>query len=328
MAIIMVVGGAGYIGSVTVEQLVAAGHQVTVVDDLSRGHREAVAQGATLETGDYGDSAFLDGILSRSRYDAALHFGASSLVGESVTDPATYYRNNVGKGIELVQSLIRNDVRSLIFSSTAAIFGEPKSVPIREEDAKEPTNPYGRTKLYFERFLADCDHAYGLKSVCLRYFNAAGASPTFGEDHTPETHLIPLVLQTAAGMRKAVSVFGSDYETRDGTCVRDYIHVEDLAQAHILALNSLLESRSSNQYNLGNGEGYTVLEVLNTVEEVTGKPVARTMEARRPGDPAVLVAGSEKIRTALGWNPRYPGIREIITSAWTWMQAHPNGYGR
>lgn len=324
---ILVIGGAGYIGSITVEQLTAAGHSVTVVDDLSRGHRGAVAPGAELAVGDFGDHPFLNSVLSRRPFDAAMHFGASSLVGESVSDPATYYRNNMGKGIELVRALIDHGVKRLIFSSTAATFGEPRSVPIREDDPQIPTNPYGRTKLYFEHFLADCDSTYGLKSVCLRYFNAAGASERFGEDHTPETHLIPLVLQVAAGRRPEVAVFGSDYPTRDGTCVRDYIHVEDLAQAHILALEELVRTDTSTRYNLGNGEGYTVLEVLDAAERVTGRPIPRRMEARRAGDPAVLVASSEKIRGRLGWTPRYPRIDQIIDSAWRWMQKHPEGYG-
>ncbi len=324
---VLVAGGAGYIGSVTVEQLVSAGHSVVVVDDLSRGHRDAVAPEAELAVGDLGDRSFLDTVLAGRHFDAAMHFAAASLVGESVTDPALYYRNNIGKGIELVQALIAHGVRKLIFSSTAATFGEPRSVPIREDAVQDPTNPYGRTKLYFERFLADCDAAYGLKSVCLRYFNAAGASARFGEDHTPETHLIPLVLQTAAGQRASVAVFGDDYPTRDGTCVRDYIHVEDLALAHVLALEDLARSGRSEQYNLGNGEGYTVLEVLDAAERVTGLPVARVMQERRAGDPAVLVASADKIRERLGWTPAYPKIDQIIASAWNWMQAHPSGYG-
>lgn len=317
---ILVVGGAGYIGSVTVEQLVAGGHSVVVLDDLSRGHRHSVAPQAKLVVGDYGDRAALDQVLGTEPFDAAMHFGASSLVGESVSDPLTYYRNNLGKGIELVRALVDHGVRRLIFSSTAATFGEPQVTPIREEDPQIPTNPYGRTKLYFEHFLADCDRAYGFKSVCLRYFNAAGASERYGEDHTPETHLIPLILETAAGKREKVSVFGDDYPTRDGTCVRDYVHVLDLAQAHILALEELVRSDQSERYNLGNGEGYTVLEVLEAAERVTGRKVNRTVEGRRAGDPAVLVASSEKIRSRLGWTPRYPGIDEIIGSAWRWME--------
>lgn len=323
---VLVVGGAGYIGSVTVEQLVAAGHDVIVLDNLSRGHAAAVVPQATLLVGDLADETFLESVFSQNAIDAVMHFSASSQVGESVTDPLAYYQNNISNGARLVAAMIRHEVKRFVFSSTAATFGEPRSLPIREDDPKEPTNPYGRTKLFFERFLADCDTAYQLKSICLRYFNAAGASERLGEDHHPETHLIPIVLDVATGKRDSVAVFGTDYPTRDGTCVRDYIHVIDLAQAHILALEYLMSEKTSDYFNLGNGDGYTVMEVIDAVERITGKPVKRRMDTRRAGDPASLVASSEKIRTRLGWNPRYPKLDQIVESAWKWKLAHPDGY--
>lgn len=323
---ILVAGGAGYIGSVTVEQLIRAGHQVSVLDNLSRGHAEAVPSEAAFLQGDLADEAFLDRVFSGRRFDAVMHFSASSLVGESVTDPAAYYYNNLSNGIKLVRAMLAHDVKRFVFSSTAAVFGEPKSVPIKEDDAKQPENPYGRTKLFFEAFLHDCDVAYGLKSVCLRYFNAAGATVNCGEDHSPETHLIPIVLQVASGKRDALQVFGRDYATPDGTCVRDYIHVVDLANAHLLAVDHLGKGGSSRAFNLGNGSGYSVLQVINAAERVTGKPIAYKVGERRAGDPATLVASSEKIRSELGWTPQFPELEPIIQSAWAWMQAHPNGY--
>lgn len=323
---ILVAGGAGYIGSITVEQLVEAGHQVSVLDNLSKGHRQAVAPGATFHQVDLADLKAMNAVFREGHFDAVMHFCASSLVGESVQVPLGYYSNNLANGFQLVQSMLDHDVKLFIFSSTAALFGEPESVPIAENDKKVPTNPYGRTKLFFEHFLQDCDTAYGLKSVCLRYFNAAGASQRFGEDHNPESHLIPIVLQVAAGKREQVAVFGDDYPTRDGSCIRDYIHVIDLAQAHMLALESLAKTNESTTYNLGNGEGYSVLEVLDAARRVTGKPIKHTLSGRRAGDPAVLVASSEKIRSALGWTPRFPQLEPIIESAWKWAQCHPNGY--
>lgn len=323
---ILVAGGAGYIGSVTVEQLLAAGHDVTVYDNLSRGHAESVPSEARFVEGDLADYDLLESTFSESQFDAVMHFCASSLVGESVTEPLRYYDNNMANGIQLVRAMLAHDVKKFVFSSTAAIFGEPDTVPITEEAAKKPENPYGRTKLFFEHFLKDCDHAYGLKSVCLRYFNAAGATERCGEDHTPETHLIPLVLQVAAGKRESISVFGNDYPTRDGTCVRDYIHVIDLAQAHLLAVNHLAKTNTSDVFNLGNGDGYTVLEVITAAEHVTGKKIAQLMGPRRAGDPAVLVASSDKIRKQLDWTPQFPKLDPIIESAWKWMQSHPDGY--
>lgn len=325
---VLVAGGAGYIGSVCVEELVAAGHEVVVADNLSRGHRDAVHPDARLEVGDLADEAFLDRVLKDGAFDGVMHFCAASQVGESVAEPMLYYENNLSNGFRLVKAMLRHGVGRFIFSSTAALFGEPESVPIGEDDPQTPTNPYGRTKLYFERFLADCDAAYGLKSVCLRYFNAAGASARFGEDHDPETHLIPIVLQVAAGRRERVMVFGDDYPTPDGTCVRDYIHVVDLAAAHIRALEHLVRTGASDRFNLGNGQGYSVLQVLQAAEGVTGRTVARTMAGRRAGDPAVLVASAEKARRVLGWDPRHAALEAIIASAWEWMRTHPDGYAR
>ena len=323
---VLVAGGAGYIGSVVVESLLATGNEVCVVDNLSKGHRGAVSPGARLEVGDIADARFLDGVLGGGGFDAVMHFCAASLVGESVANPALYYANNLGGGIRLVEAMLRHGVKRLIFSSTAAIFGEPATLPIAEDDAKAPTNPYGRTKLYFEGFLGDCDAAYGLRSVCLRYFNAAGATERCGEDHNPETHLIPLALKAVAGTGKPLTVFGEDYPTPDGTCVRDYVHVTDLAAAHLAALDHLTKSDRSERFNLGNGDGYSVREVLRVTEAVTGKPVPHSVGPRRAGDPASLVASSNKIRSLLGWQPRHPRLEDIVESAWRWMRNHPDGY--
>lgn len=324
---ILVAGGAGYIGSVCVEQLVERGHDVVVVDNLSRGHRHAVHPDARLEVGDLSDVAFLKRVFSEANFDAVMHFCAASLVGESVTDPLPYYENNLTNGFKLVRTMLDHGVKHFVFSSTAALFGEPRSVPINEDAIKDPTNPYGRTKLFFEGFLSDCDAAYGLKSICLRYFNAAGASAKFGEDHNPETHLIPLVLQVAAGKRKAIRIFGDDYPTPDGTCVRDYIHVIDLAEAHILALDYLRRTNLSDQFNLGNGKGFSVLEVVRAAERVTRQPISWELAPRRSGDPAVLVASAEKARTILAWAPDCADLENIIATAWGWIKKYPQGYG-
>ena len=323
---ILVVGGAGYIGSVTVEHLLEAGYAVTVLDNLSRGHRAAVADGAALVVGDLADKTKLSELFSTHDFDAVMHFSASSLVGESVGAPLDYYQNNLGNGTNLLQTMVSAGVQRIVFSSTAAIFGDAVKQPIAEDDPRAPANPYGRTKLMFENLLDDCDAAYGLRSVCLRYFNAAGATERFGEDHRPETHLIPLVLEAARGSRDAIKVFGDDYPTKDGTCVRDYIHVADLAQAHVLALGHLLDGGASEKFNLGNGQGFTVREVIAAAERVTGNVVPWEVAARRAGDPAVLVASSEKIRNALGWKPNHMGLDGIIGSAWRWMEQHAQGY--
>ncbi|MBX7246586.1 MAG: UDP-glucose 4-epimerase GalE [Candidatus Sumerlaeaceae bacterium] len=325
---VLVAGGAGYIGSATVEKLVDAGHNVVVVDNLSRGHAAAVSKSARFEVGDISDRAFMDGVLSSAKFDVVMHFCAFSLVGESVTDPMKYYENNVSGGMALVKAMLAHGVKRLIFSSTAAIFGEPAVVPIPETAPKQPTNPYGRSKAAFEQFLQDCDTAYGLKSICLRYFNAAGATKKVGECHNPETHLIPIVLETALGRRKEVQIFGRSYLTQDGTGIRDYIHVSDLAQAHILAAEYLVDSNEGDQFNLGNGHGYSVLEVLEAAEAVTGKKIARKFAPRRAGDPAILVASSDKIREKLEWEPEYPELEDIIQSAWDWMQKNPDGYNK
>ena len=322
---VLVTGGAGYIGSVVTEELIAGGHEAVVYDDLSKGHRGAVAPGAAFVRGDLADGETLRRALSEHAAEAVIHMAASSLVGESVTDPAKYYRNNVAAGLSLLEAMRACGVTRLVFSSTAAVYGEPEKQPIEETDAVAPTNPYGETKLAFERALAWYERAYGLRYASLRYFNAAGATRRCGEAHDPETHLIPIILQAAAGRRPHVEVYGEDYPTRDGTCVRDYIHVVDLALAHVLALG-ILGERSA-VYNLGcGGDGYTVRQVIEAAREVTGREITARVGPRRPGDPAVLVASSDRIRRELGWEPRHQQLHAIIGSAWDWMQAHPNGY--
>ncbi len=323
---ILVAGGAGYIGSITVEHLVEQGHEVTVIDNLDRGHQAGVHPDAEFQKLDLADSAGLDTLFKNGRFDAVMHFCASSLVGESVTAPLQYYRNNISNGLNLVEAMVRHDVSRFVFSSTAAIFGEPTEQPITELTPKNPLNPYGRTKLYFEHLLKDAEVAHGLKSVCLRYFNAAGATKDRGEDHRPESHLIPLIIDAARGRRDSITVFGNDYPTPDGTCVRDYIHVSDLAQAHILAVEHLGSAATGDAFNLGNGTGFSVKQVIETVEKVTGKAVKVIQGERRAGDPAVLVASSQKIRTALGWNPKYTDLESIVDSAWQWVQKNPDGY--
>jgi UDP-glucose 4-epimerase len=323
---ILVAGGAGYIGSVTVEHLIEHGHEVSVIDNLSRGHRAAVHPAARFTALDLGDSASLDAVFSATKFDAVMHFCASSLVGESVHYPLDYYQNNICNGLKLVQAMVNNGVDRFVFSSTAAIFGEPTEQPITEQTPQAPLNPYGRSKLFFEHLLKDAEAAYGLKSVCLRYFNAAGATAERGEDHRPESHLIPLIIDAARGRRESITVFGDDYPTPDGTCVRDYIHVSDLAQAHILAVEHLGKAPRGDAFNLGNGTGFSVKEVIQAVEKVTGLPVNVVQGQRRSGDPAVLVASSEKIRTSLGWNPQFRDLESIVESAWNWVQRNPDGY--
>jgi UDP-glucose 4-epimerase len=323
---VLVTGGAGYIGSVVTEELLNDGHEVVVFDSLYKGHRGAVVEGAEFVEGDLSDGARVREALRGQGSEAVIHMAADSLVGESVTDPAKYYRNNVAAGLSLLDAMRECNVTRLVFSSTAAVYGEPEKQPIEETDALQPTNPYGETKLAFERALAWYEGAYRLRYASLRYFNAAGATERCGEVHSPETHLIPIVLQAAAGRRAHVEVYGEDYPTRDGTCVRDYIHVVDLARAHVAAL-SILGERSA-VYNLGcGGEGYTVRQVIDAAREATGRDIPVRTAARRAGDPAVLVASSDKIRRELGWSPRFQDLRAIIESAWRWMQSHPDGYG-
>ncbi|MHB9110838.1 MAG: UDP-glucose 4-epimerase GalE [Armatimonadota bacterium] len=325
---ILVVGGAGYIGSHMVRYLhERSGQRAVVLDNLSRGHRGAVA-GAELVVGDYGDAALVERVCREREIGALMHFGADSLVGESVTDPAKYYENNVVKGKRLIDAALAAGVKRVIFSSTAATYGIPERAPIREDDRTQPINPYGRTKLAFEGLLESYADAYGLQYTALRYFNAAGADPGggIGEDHAPETHLIPLVLQVALGQRKVITVFGEDYPTPDGTCIRDYIHVYDLASAHLLALERLAAGGPSGVYNLGNGEGFSVKEIIDVCREVTGHPIPVETGPRRAGDPAVLIAGAERAREELGWQPAFTSVRDIVVSAWKWHQAHPRGY--
>lgn len=322
---ILVTGGAGFIGSVVTEELLKDGHEVVVYDNLSKGHRAAVAPGADFVQADLLERERLTETLRARGTEAVIHMAASSLVGESVTEPAKYYRNNLLAGLTLLDSMREAGVKRLVFSSTAATYGEPAKQPIEESDPTLPTNPYGETKLAFERALQWYEGAYGLRYASLRYFNAAGASRACGEDHAPETHLIPIILQAAVGQRPHVEIYGEDYPTPDGTCVRDYIHVIDLARAHILAL-SILDERSA-VYNLGcGGDGYSVREVIDAAREVTGREIPVRVGPRRPGDPARLVASSAKIRSELGWTPERQDLRVIIASAWEWLQAHPRGY--
>lgn len=318
---ILVVGGAGYIGSHMVLLLREHGHEVVVLDDLSSGHADAVLD-AELVCGTIADTDLLDRLFSAHRFDAVMHFASFIQVGESVQHPNKYYRNNFSNTLTLLDAMVRHGVLAFIFSSTAAIFGEPEYTPIDEEHPKRPINPYGRTKLMVEQALQDYDVAYGLKSVCLRYFNAAGADPLsrIGERHDPETHLIPILLQVASGRRPSAQVFGRDYDTPDGTCVRDYIHVLDLCSAHELALQALLRGCASTAYNLGNGNGFSVQQVIDTVQEVSGRTLAVVDSPRRAGDPAQLVADSSLIREQLGWHPRYPDLHSIVSHAWSWEQ--------
>ena len=322
---VLVTGGAGYIGSVVAEELVNDGHEVVVYDSLYKGHREAVDSRATFVEADLDNGEQLRAALKLNQIEAVIHMAADSLVGESVQNPAKYYHNNVENGLRLLDAMRESEVKKLVFSSTAATYGEPEKEPIEETDPTQPTNPYGEAKLAFERALQWYERAYGLNYASLRYFNAAGATKQFGEWHDPETHLIPLVLQAANGTREDVQIFGDDYATRDGTCVRDYIHVVDLARAHILALNILGERSAI--YNLGcGGDGYTVKEVIDTARDVTGREIKTKMAPRRAGDPAVLIASSDKIKRELGWKPQFQDLKLIVQSAWDWLSAHANGY--
>ena len=322
---ILVVGGAGYIGSHMVQRLGQAGCRVTTLDNLSNGHRDAVLYGELVQ-GDLADRQLLDDLLTQHRFDAVMHFASLIQVGESVQHPAKYYQNNLGHTLQLLDAMRAAGVARFIFSSTAATFGEPLYTPIDELHPQHPVNPYGRSKWMVEQVLPDYEAAYGLRSVCLRYFNAAGADPEgrLGERHEPETHLIPLALQAAAGQRAHVSVFGRDYDTPDGTCIRDYIHVSDLCEAHWLALQHLLAGGGSRCYNLGNGQGFSVQQVLDTVQRVTGHPVQVQNAPRRPGDPARLVADASRAQQELGWVPRYPELHDMVQHAWHWQQRSSN----
>ncbi len=324
---VLVAGGAGYIGSQVNADLNRQGHQTVVLDSLIKGHRAAVTSGKLIQ-GDISDTELVKSILKTEKIEAVIHFAAHSLVGESVTSPAKYFRNNIGGGQALLDAMIECEVKQIVFSSSAAVYGEPVQTPITEDHPQSPTNPYGFSKLTFEGIMKTYDRAYGLCFMALRYFNAAGADPegNMGEDHQPESHLIPIVLQAALGQRGHLELYGTDYPTPDGTCVRDYIHVSDLSQAHLLALEALARGATSNIYNLGNGLGYSNRQVIETAEQVTGKKIPVQDAPRRAGDPAVLVASSERIRKELGWNPRYPQLETIIAHAWNWHRNHPKGY--
>lgn len=323
---VLVTGGAGYIGSVAVEKLIIAGHSVVVFDNLSQGHLAAVHPAASFVEGDLSDLGALERLFTVHRPEAVMHFAARSLVGESMNQPFLYLGDNVTNGLNLLRACVTHGVRRFILSSTANLFDRPAKVPIDETVEIIPGSPYGESKFILERMLHWLDRTHGLRYACLRYFNAAGATEALGEDHTPETHLIPLVLGVAQGKRQGVTIFGHDYPTRDGTCVRDYVHVEDLAAAHILALGAL--EQGSRTYNLGNGLGFSVKEVVEAARSITGHPIPVIVGERRPGDVATLVAGSEKIRRELGWEPRYPQLHDIVASAWAWHQRHPHGYAK
>ena len=325
---ILVLGGAGYIGSHTALELVKAGNEVVIADNLVTGYRKAIPEGAKFYEGDLRDFDFLNKLFQQEKIDAVIHFAAYSLVGESVTNPLKYYDNNLYGTKVLLEAMVKNNVGKIVFSSTAATYGEPENIPILETDRTCPTNPYGETKLAMEKMFKWTAEAHGLRYVSLRYFNACGAdeSGTIGEAHNPESHLIPLILQVPNGKRETISIYGTDYDTPDGTCIRDYIHVTDLAQAHILAVQYLNNGGKSDIFNLGNGVGYSVREVIETARKVTGHPIPATETSRRAGDPARLVASSEKAKSVLGWKPVHDSLEEIIASAWNWHKNHPNGY--
>lgn len=327
MKTILVAGGAGYIGSHMVAELDRQGYDVVVADNLCTGHREAVKAGR-LYVGDVRDETFLDQVFTENQIDGVINFAAYSLVGESCVEPLKYYANNLAGAVSMLGTMKKHGVDKIVFSSTAATYGEPEKQPIEESDRTLPTNPYGETKLAIEKMLHWCDTAYGIRFAALRYFNAAGADPQadIGEDHNPEAHLIPLVLQVALGKRETIGMFGDDYPTPDGTCVRDYIHVLDLAQAHLLALQYLDREKTSGVFNLGNGCGFSVKQIIDTARRVTGHPIPADLLPRRAGDPSALIASNEKAKKLLGWEPRYPSVEDIISSAWAWHQKHPDGY--
>jgi len=322
---ILVTGGAGYVGSIVAEMLLKEGHKLLVFDNLQQGHRQAVLPEAELVIGDICDAKALDGVFQRFKVNAVMHMAAESTVEYSMTDPKRYFYSNIVGGINLLDTMLKHNVHKLIFSSSAAIYGEPQATPIEEKHPKIPLNSYGETKLMFERILEWYGKAYGLKHVSLRYFNAAGATNLLGEDHHPETHLIPNVLKAALDKNNPVSIFGTDYPTKDGSCVRDYVHVIDIAQAHILALEKI-EQLSGRAYNLGNGEGYSVLEVVEAARKATHAEIPVKISPKRAGDPATLVASSSQARSQLGWHPEYSALDTIIESAWQWQRNHPYGY--
>lgn len=325
---ILVCGGAGYIGSHTVRQLIDNSEDVIIVDNLETGHKEAIHPKAKFYNTDIRDEKALETVFKENKIDEVIHFAANSLVGESMMNPLKYYNNNVHGTEVLLNVMAKHDVKKIVFSSTAATYGEPKNIPILESDETKPTNAYGETKLAMEKMMKWADIAHGIKYISLRYFNVAGAhiSGIIGEDHNPETHLIPLILQVPLGKRDFISIFGDDYDTHDGTCVRDYIHVSDLADAHILAVNKLREGFNSNIYNLGSGNGFTVKEMIEAARLVTGHSIPAKVCKRRTGDPAKLVASSEKARHELGWQPKFENIEAMIASAWNWHKSHPNGF--
>jgi len=324
---VLVTGGAGYIGSVVAAELLKAGHRVLVYDDLSRGHRRAAPKGAELIVADTADRAALDRVFMTHPVDAVMHFAALIEAGESMKNPAAFFRNNTANALTLLEAMLAHGVKKFVFSSTAALFGNPDRSPIEDDDPLRPTNVYGESKLMVERMLAWFNSVHGLRYASLRYFNAAGAmSADHGEDHQPESHLIPLVLKVALGQIEHVNILGADYPTPDGTCVRDYIHVLDLASAHLLALDAL-EHRDRLIYNLGNGQGFSVREVIEVARKVTGRPIPVVESPRRPGDPAILIASAARIRRELNWRPQFPDLETIVASAWRWHQAHPHGYG-
>ena len=325
---ILVLGGAGYIGSHTVYSLIEKGYDVIIIDNLETGHKDALHPKARFYQGDIRDIDFLNNVFSKEKIDAVIHFAANSLVGESMSNPLKYYDNNVNGTKVLLQAMVAHNINKIVFSSTAATYGEPESIPILETDKTEPTNTYGETKLSMEKMFKWTDVAHGVKYVALRYFNACGAhiSGEIGEDHNPETHLIPLILQVPLVKRESISIYGDDYPTEDGTCIRDYIHVTDLANAHILAVEYLLKGNESNIFNLGNGVGFSVKEVINVARKVTNHPIPATITPRRAGDPARLIASSKKAKEILGWQPELDKLEDIISSAWKWHSNHPNGY--
>lgn len=324
---VLVTGGAGYIGSVTVERLIKAGEEVVVFDNLFQGHRDAVHPDAIFVQGDLSDKTAVEAVLAEHRPDGVMHFASYTLVGESMEKPFLYLRDNIVNGLNLIENAVKHGVRRFILSSTANLFDDPERMPIDEKERIVPGSPYGESKFILERYLHWMDHLYDMRYACLRYFNACGATEARGEDHDPETHIIPLVLEVALGQREKFTIFGNDYDTPDGTCVRDYIHVVDLAEAHILAMRALADG-PSRKYNLGNGRGYSVKEVVETARRVTGHPIPAEIGPRRPGDPDVLIASSETINHELGWQPIYPQLQTIIETAWAWHQAHPHGYDK